>query len=492
MTSLTLTIKPEHREFYAKISLYLSSGSKSILPHAASRAAKLYLSELATETDLQTLSIPELARAALDFYEQSGGRVSRGPPSPQQRAAEADADAIRARAGRTLTLDEKRQMQDEYAKSMFKPRKSTSITAESLTFSPMKKFSAPPPRNKLRAPVTGLWVELLNTEIEKAQKEKEERDAKNLAKVSQFKDALDQQMNERFAATETQRREQQAVFEAVQAEKAALRRDLRVGGKEKAIAKMSETKKAAEELRDAIERKRKEEDSAKNEARLQVEENARKLAEETSAKQAKLRAKQAEIAQYKLLNEAELSMKKVKALEAKAEAAEYAKRAIAAMELAEAQRKSATTERQKEIEQKMSRMSGVFEAASSNQKMLDEKAEREKKLEEEAADARAAAATKVRVDLELACSTEMKKQINEKIAREKAAIAEAKLLQAEFTEQARESKLQAKEAAKKRREEGLKTQTELQRQILSNALKVITPDVSAFEMSVNKKLLSRN
>jgi hypothetical protein len=185
-------------------------------------------------------------------------------------------------------------------------------------------------------------------------------------------------------------------------------------------------------------------------------------------------------------------MKKVKALEAKAEAAEYAKRAIAAMELAEAQRKSATTERQKEIEQKMSRMSGVFEAASNNQKLLDEKAEREKKLEEEAADARAAAATKVRVDLELACSTEMKKQINEKIAREKAAIAEAKLLQAEFTEQARESKVQAKEAAKKRREEGLKTQTELQRQILSNALKVITPDVSAFEMSVNKKLLSRN
>jgi len=161
------------------------------------------------------------------------------------------------------------------------------------------------------------------------------------------------------------------------------------------------------------------------------------------------------------------------------------------MEIAEAQRKAATIERQKEIEQKMSRMSGVFEAASNNQKLLDEKAEREKKLEEEAADARAAAATKARADLELACSIEMKKQMKEKIAREKASAAEARLLQVEFTSQAREAKLAAKEAYLKRRETGLQTQTELQKQIIYNALKVITPDVSDFELSVNKKLLTR-
>jgi hypothetical protein len=298
-------------------------------------------------------------------------------------------------------------------------------------------------------------------------------------------------MHERFAATVAQQREQQVIFEAVQAEKAALRRELRVGGQEKAIAKMSETKKAAEELREVIDRKRKEKNRIIAEARLQVEENARKLAEETAAKQEKLRAKQAEIAQFKRQNEAELLMKKINAKEAKAEAAEYAKRAIEAMELAEAQRKSATIERQKEIEKKMSRMSGVFEAASNNQKLLDEKAEREKKLEEAAADARAAAAAKARADLELACSIEMKKQIQEKIAKEKAAIAEAKLLQAEFAEEARKARVQANEAAKKRREEGRKTQEELQRQILSNALSIITPDVSSYEKSVNAKLVTR-
>jgi len=485
-------MKPEHKELYAKISLALGNAEfGQILPHAASRAAKHYLTEVATETDLQTLSITELARAALEAYEQSGAQIARGPPSPQQRAADAEAEEIRARAGRTLTLDEKRQMEEAYAKTMFRPKKSTAITAESLVWSPLKPFKAPPPKNKLRSPVTGLWVELLNTEIEKAKKEKEEREAKNIEKVSRFKDALDQQMHERFAATEAQQREQQVIFEAVQAEKAALRRELRVGGQEKSIAKMSETKKAAEELREVIDRKRKEKNRIIAEARLQVEENARKLAEETAAKQEKLRAKQAEIAQFKRQNEAELLMKKINAKEAKAEAAEYAKRAIEAMELAEAQRKSATIERQKEIEKKMSRMSGVFEAASNNQKLLDEKAEREKKLEEAAADARAAAAAKARADLELACSIEMKKQIQEKIAKEKAAIAEAKLLQAEFAEEARKARVQANEAAKKRREEGRKTQEELQRQILSNALSIITPDVSSYEKSVNAKLVSR-
>ena len=43
----------------------------------------------------------------------------------------------------------------------------------------------------------------------------------------------------------------------------------------------------------------------------------------------------------------------------------------------------------------------------------------------------------------------------------------------------------------KRRETGLQTQTELQKQIIYNALKVITPDVSEFELSVNKKFLTR-
>jgi hypothetical protein len=487
---MSSTIKPEHRELYAKISLHLGLPEFGhILPHAASRASKTFLSS-SSNYDLETMSLSEMARAALDMYEQSGANVTRGPPSPQQKIADAEAQAIKARAGRVLSLEEKRIMEEEYAKTMFKPRKSTAITAASLTWSPMKPFTAPP-KSKLRAPVTGLWVDLLNNEIEKAQNEKEEKSIKALEKTSLFKDALDQQMNERFIASEAKRREDQAIFKAVQAEKAALRRDLRIGGKEKAIAKMNETKKAAEELREAIERKQKEKESSVAEARQQVEENARKLAEETAAKLAKVRAKQAEIAQFKLLNESELAMKKIKAMEEKAEAAEYAKRAIEAMEIAEAQRKAATIERQKEIEQKMSRMSGVFEAASNNQKLLDEKAEREKKLEEEAADARAAAATKARADLELACSIEMKKQIKEKIAREKASAAEARLLQVEFTSQAREAKLAAKEASMKRRETGLQTQTELQKQIIYNALKVITPDVSEFELSVNKKFLTR-
>jgi hypothetical protein len=478
----TTSVRPEHREQYAR--LCVAMGAFAVLPHAASRAAKRWLAAGGARDLEDGMPVEEAAAAALRDYEETGAALQPLPPSPNspQRVAAALREAEEARGGRThsLSAEERKAMLEAYGKTMLGPKRQAKVRLEpqDLVWSPLKPFM-PPSKAKLRAPTTGLWVELSKLDKQIGEREAAEKRERKAAASAEFRGGLDGQLLEKGGDGASMRRARQAVAAAAGAEKLAVAREERDKLRKKLEAKAAEKLATVGDLTAVQARKQREAAEAEAEAKRTVERFRAELEAENEAKAARSAAQKEAVQRAMASNGAELAEKKRRERAEQLQMAEYQRATMERLVAAEEKRKADSAARLAAVQEKMARMSAVMEAAAGDaEAKLAEKADRERAKTEAEADARAEARLRAHLELEAACSSTMRQQMHDKHVAEREAAALARAEAARLAVVAREAAVEARAEARKRREEGLKVQQELQRQIFANALRVVSPDVS--------------
>ena len=106
-------------------------------------------------------------------------------------------------------------MLEAYGKTMLGPKRQAKVRLEpqDLVWSPLKPFM-PPSKAKLRAPTTGLWVELSKLDKQIGEREAAEKRERKAAASAEFRGGLDGQLLEKGGDGASMRRARQAVAAA--------------------------------------------------------------------------------------------------------------------------------------------------------------------------------------------------------------------------------------------------------------------------------------